>query len=399
MKILQINSFGALSTGKIAVDIYKGIVKSGYEGVIAFARGTIEKGVPYIKIGNGFDIACHGILSRITDKTGFYSYHATKKFIERVDEIEPDIIHLHNIHGYYINIEMLFEYIKEKGIKVVWTLHDCWAFTGHCTYFDLCNCNKWKTGCYKCKQIGKYPASMVMDNSLHNWKKKRELFTGLNATIVTPSKWLEDMVKQSFLNEYPVRTIYNGINTSVFKRAERGVFRKKYDLENTYIILGVASTWDERKGLKDFIALNELLKNDSRKIKIVLVGLDDRQLKVIPPEILGIKRTSTATELAEIYSAADVFFNPTYEDNYPTTNIEAIACGTPVVTYNTGGSPEGALKGNGTVIDRGDYAYIYENIGKFNDVVCDINDIDMHTFAERYIELYRSMLEKSEQRQ
>lgn len=334
MKILQINIFATLSTGRIAVDLYKTLVENGNEGCIAFARGSIEKDVPNIKIGSELDVKLHGIATRITDKTGFYSTKPTKKLIEQIKQYNPDIIHLHNIHGYYINIELLFDFLKDYNKPVIWTLHDCWAFTGHCAYFDLANCNKWKSHCEKCPQKKEYPKSLFLDNSYWNFNKKRELFCGVkNMTLVTPSKWLSELVKFSFLKEYPIEVINNGIDLSVFKPTESNI-RKHYNLEDKFIILGVAGVWDKRKGLSDFI---ELSKNLDDRFRIVVVGVTEKQRQRLPKNMVGILRTHNVKELAQLYSAADVFVNPTYEDNFPTTNLEALACGTPVITYNTGG--------------------------------------------------------------
>ena len=238
-----------------------------------------------------------------------------------------------------MNIELLFNYIREHNINVVWTLHDCWPMTGHCAWFDMCGCEKWKTGCFNCEQLGTYPASKGFDNSEWNWNKKKTLFTGLNLTIVTPSQWLKDIVMNSYLKNYRCEVINNGIDLDIFKpvgNSEIEKTREKYDLDARKIVLGVASEWTPRKGLLDFIKLSEMLQD----VQFVVVGLTERQIKEMPPNTKGIKRTENQRELAALYTIADVFFNPTYEDNFPTTNLEALACGTPVITYDTGGSPE-----------------------------------------------------------
>lgn len=390
MKILQINIFGNLSTGKIAVDIYKTLVRAGHEGMIAYARGTIEEGIPSIKIGTEIDVKVHGLMTRITDRTGFYSKKATWKFIEDIRAYNPDMIHLHNIHGYYLNIEILFGFLKEYGKPVVWTLHDCWAFTGHCAYFDFVKCDKWETGCYDCEQKRSYPASLMIDNSKKIWQKKKELFSGLNMKIVTPSYWLKQLVEKSFLNQYPVEVIHNGIDLKIFQPKE-GNFRENYNLEDKYIILGVASSWDKRKGLRDFIELEKLLDN---KYKIVLVGLTKKQIEELPETILGIERTNNVEELVDIYTTANVFFNPTYEDNYPTVNLEAIACGTNVITYNTGGSPETLHVESGKVIKQGDIESALIEIEKNVDVgiekdSCQVTPMyDKEACFRKYIEIY-----------
>ena len=339
MKIVQINTFPYKATGHIMMDIHKILTEQGYDSYVCWGRGRAANNNHEIVIADNIGVKFHGIYTRLLDKTGFASRRATKKLLRRLDEIKPDIIHLHNIHGYYLNIELLFNYIREHNINVVWTLHDCWPMTGHCAWFDMCGCEKWKTGCFSCEQLGTYPASKVFDNSKWNWNKKKALFTDLNLTIVTPSQWLRDIVMNSYLKNYRCEVINNGIDLSIFKPAENSEIKKvreKYDLDARKIVLGVASEWTPRKGLFDFIKLSEMMQD----IQFVVVGLTEGQLKEMPKNIRGIKRTENQRELAALYTIADVFFNPTYEDNFPTTNLEALACGTPVITYDTGGSPE-----------------------------------------------------------
>ena len=352
MKILQINSVcGIRSTGRICTDLAEVLEQNGHECKIAYGRETVpEKYQKYaVRIGNDFDVKLHALQSRIFDNTGFGSRHTTEKFIKWVEEYDPDVIHLHNIHGYYINIEVLFNYLVKADKPVVWTLHDCWTFTGHCAYYSYVKCDKWKTGCYKCPQKNHYPSSLLLDASKKNWQKKKALFTSVkNMTLVTPSKWLANEVKQSCLSKYPVKVIPNGIDLNVFKPISSD-FREKNGLVGKKIILGVASIWDKRKGLDDFINLSKILDDN---YKIVLVGLSENQMKNLPKNILAISKTNNVQELAEIYTAADIFFNPTYEDNYPTVNLEAQACGTPVVTYRTGGSEESVPEEN--VVKQGD---------------------------------------------
>lgn len=352
MKILQINSVcGTGSTGKIAVENYKKHKEQGIESWIAYGRGEPKNCEHTIRIGTNFDVYYHGIMTRIFDKHGFYSKKATEKFIEEVKKLNPDTIHLHNIHGYYLNIEILFKYLKEYGKEIIWTLHDCWAFTGHCAHFDFVGCGKWKTGCYKCPQKNTYPISNFFDNSKWNYLKKKELFTGIkNLKIIAPSKWLAGLVKESFLQKYPIEVVYNEIDKEIFKPRESD-FRKKYNIEDKFIILGVASPWSKKKGFDDFMKLSKMI---SDKEIIVMVGLMEKQLKNLPKNIIGIERTTNQIELAEIYSTADVFFNPTYEDTYPTVNLEAIACEILVITYASGGSPESIIENkNGYIIHKG----------------------------------------------
>ena len=352
MKVLQINTVcGTGSTGRIATDMYDILKENGHECCIAYGRGDAPAGYNTIKIGNKYDIYYHALMNRITDKHGFYSGAATKKFIKQVEEYNPDVIHIHNIHGYYINIEILFNYLKQSNKPVIWTLHDCWSFTGHCAYFTYVGCDKWKLGCYDCPQLDTYPSSKVFDNSKENYQNKRRLFTGVsNLTIVTPSQWLAGLVKESYLGEYPIQVINNGIDLDVFKPTESD-FRKQYGLENKHVILGVANIWDKRKGLDDFIELSKQL--DDEKQAIVLVGLSDKQLKTLPKNIIGIKRTNSTKELAEIYTAADVFFNPSKEETFGLVTIEAMACGTPAVVLDKSASPEIVrLYSFGKVLDK-----------------------------------------------
>jgi len=336
--VLQINSVcGIGSTGRIATDIHNILIQQGHESYIAYGRNLPKNCETAIRIGNKFDNYSHVIATRLFDEHGFGSKKATMKFLERIYELDPNIIHLHNIHGYYINIEILFDFLRSFDKPIFWTLHDCWPFTGHCTYFDNINCNKWVSNCCKCPQKHEYPKSIIVDNSNANYYKKKRLFTGIkNLTIITPSKWLASLVNRSFLSEYPIEVIHNGIDLNIFKPRVSN-FREKYGLINKYIILGVASVWGERKGFFHFVELAKMLNTNE---VIVLVGLTKKQSKLLPKNIIGITRTNNAIELAEIYSAADVFINPTLEDNFPTVNIEALACGTPVLTYETGGSPE-----------------------------------------------------------
>ncbi len=393
MKVLQINSTcGFGSTGRIAVDILNTVCENGGEGLICYGRGEAPAGVPSYKIGSEMLVRIHGVLSRITDRQGFYSTNATKALVRKIEEYDPDIIHLHNIHGYYLDIRVLFDYLKKCGKPIVWTLHDCWAFTGHCAYFTVAGCDKWKTGCNNCPSKKDYPQSLVVDNSEKNYNEKKELFTGLqNVTLVTPSIWLSELVSESFLKEYPVKVINNGINTDIFKPTESD-FKKRYAIEDKKVYIGVASVWEERKGLRDLIKLSTLLNENE---KLVVVGLTEEQVSELPDGIIGLKRTENAKQLAEIYTAADVFLNPTYEDNYPTTNLESICCGTPVVTYNTGGSPESLAGGRGITVAVGDTKALYEAAQKLVGVKTDNTDeFDAQNKYLEYNGLYKELLEK-----
>lgn len=305
----------------------------------------------HVYIGNRIGNTVHRYWAWMTDLQDTGSYFSTKNFLRKVDKFKPDVIHLHDILGWYLNIDVLFEYIKERNIPVVWTFHDCWAFTGRCIYFDAAKCNRWKTGCGNCPQKHYMPRTWWFDLSHWNFERKKRLFTSVESmTIVTPSQWLADLTAQSFLKEYPIKVINNGIDLSIFKQTKGDIYNRLKS-DGKKIILGVAGTWSKRKGLDEFLKLNQNLPADC---KIVLVGIDAEAL----PENCGIeaiKRTHNPSELAEIYTAADVLANPTFEDNFPTVNLEALACGTPVVTYKTGGSPESVSNEVGQIVEQGDF--------------------------------------------
>lgn len=397
MNILQINSVcGIGSTGRITTDLHAILLSQGYQSTIAFGRETAKNCNHTIRIGNQIDNYLHAIKTRIFDRHGFGSATATKILIEQIIKLNPDVIHLHNVHGYYLHIGLLFEYLKKANKPVIWTLHDCWTFTGHCAYFDFVGCNKWQTECHHCPLKKEYPTSFFIDNSRWNYQQKKELFTGVaSLTIVTPSKWLAELIRQSYLGSYPIKVINNGIDLTIFKPTPSD-FRTKYKLENKFILLGVASIFDKRKGYEYFIELAKQLSADE---KIVLVGLTEKQIKNLPANILGIAKTNSTKELAEIYSTADVFINPTLEDNFPTTNIEALACGTPVITFNSGGSPECLDTNCGLIVERGDLqelvtaiATVKKNSKAFYTESCQKRAkdfFDKNVKFSEYVELYK----------
>lgn len=398
MKILQINSVcGVGSTGRIATDLYKVLEEQGHECLIAYGRGTAPEGINSYKIGTNIDNYLHVARTRLLDQHGYGSKKPTIELIKKIKEYNPDIIHLHNLHGYYLNLEVLFNYLAESNKPVVWTLHDCWIFTGHCSHFDYIGCEKWKSECNHCPQKKEYPSSYLLDNSFQNFRKKKELFTKLkNLTIITPSQWLANLVRKSFLNKYPVQVVNNGIDLEVFKSTPSD-FRKKYQLEQKKIILGVANVWAERKGFDTFIQLSSKLDDNYR---IVLVGLTNKQKNTLPSNIIGITKTNNVNELVEIYSAADVFINPTREDNFPTTNIEAIACGTPVITYRTGGSVESVNETCGLIIDKDDFQslanalkYNFPSLNK-DSIVKQAQKYNKYDKYSEYINIYEDMYKR-----
>lgn len=356
MKLLQINSaVNTGSVGRIVENIGCMAIARGWDSYIGYGRGkSNDSKNKLIKIGSSFDIYLHLIFTRILDRHGFLSKRATKKFLKEVDRISPDIVHLHNIHGYYINIELLFNYLERRGIPVVWTLHDCWSITGHCVHFDYVKCDKWKQHCFRCPQKKTYPKSLILDASRRNYHNKKALFTSLsNLTIVPVSNWLKNIVHASYLKKYPIKVLHNGIDLQRFKVNDDFLeVDKKYNFAGKFVILGVANPWVKRKGLDDFFKLSKIL-DDS--IKIVLVGLKKNQINNLPNNIIPIFKTENIDQLAELYSRADLFVNPTYEDSFPTTNLEALACGTPIVTYNTGGSIESVFPSTGWIVEKGDF--------------------------------------------
>lgn len=392
MKIAQINTFPYKATGSIMMNIHQQLQKAGDDSYVFWGRGRNATNDHEIVIKDDLGVKWHGLYTRLTDKTGFASNRATKKLIHELEQINPDIVHLHNIHGYYLNIEILFHYLKRTHPKIVWTFHDCWPFTGHCAYFDMVGCEKWKYGCKKCPQKRAYPTSLLMDNSVWNWNKKRELFTGADITIVTPSRWLKNIVKQSFLKEYEIVVIHNGIDTSVF-RPEIVDDINGMPAQNKRIILGVASEWTARKGFDDFIRLHSML--DHKKYVIMLVGLTRKQKQEIPDGMIGIERTSNVQELVRLYSRADWLFNPTYDDNFPTINLESIACGTSVITYRTGGSPETVNETNGWVVEKGDLKAVCKIINEGSKKTGRLDTkFQKETMIESYLQLYQNVLQQ-----
>lgn len=356
MKIVQINTTcGVGSTGKICLEISQMLTDRKTENYILYSSEKSEYSFG-IKYSNILSVKLQALYSRIAGNYGFDAKHTTKKLIKILEKIKPDIVHIHNVHSHACNLEILFNYIRINNIKTYWTFHDCWAFTGYCPHFDMIGCDKWKTECNSCVQSGRF--SWFFDRSKYLFNKKKDTFRELDLTIITPSQWLADLVKQSFFKSFPVKVINNGIDLSIFKPTESD-FRKKYNCENKYILLGVAFGWGKRKGLDVFI---ELSKRLNENFKIVLVGTDDNVDKELPQNIISIHRTQNQAELAEIYTAADLFVNPTREENYPTVNMEAIACGTPVVTFNTGGSPEMLDSTCGSVVPKDDINTMYNEI-------------------------------------
>lgn len=398
-KLLQINvtsNWG--STGKIAEQIGVLAQQQGWDSYVAYGRYANPSQLKTIKIGTKLDVYRHYAENRFLDREGLASQSATQHFLKQVDKIKPDIVHLHNIHGHYLNYPLLFEYLKKKNIPVVWTLHDCWAFTGHCYHFEEIGCERWKKRCYQCPQT--YPISL--DKSENNYELKNRFFTSLTSlTLVPVSDWLGGLVKDSYLKNQSIRIIKNGIDLNIFKpQIPDDKIRTKYDIGERKIIMGCASVWPPSKGFADFIQLRELLPVSD--YVIILVGLYKEQISTLPDGIIGIERTNSVNELASLYSIADVFVNPTYSDNYPTTNLEAMACGTPVITYKTGGSPEAVDDKTGFVVEQGNILALAKAIKEMKQHPLSSNDcrkraeeyFDKEKCYEKYIQLYNDLINK-----
>lgn len=358
-RVLIINSvcdYG--STGKICVELANKLKKEGSEVIIAYGRGKTSY-EDSIKIGNLLDQYVHGIGTRLFDKQGLASKKSTSNFLKWAEEYDPDCLWIHNLHGYYINYEILFEWIKKRPkMNVKWTLHDCWAFTGHCAHFSAVGCEQWMTHCCKCCQKKQYPCSLFIDNCFENYEKKKAAFKDVaNMKIIVPSNWLADLVKKSFLKCYPIEVQQNVVDKNVFRYRESN-FRKQYGLKEKIILLGVANVWTDRKGYNDFVKLAGMLTD---RFQIVLVGLDKKQMKKLPSNIIGIERTKDQVELAEIYSAADLYINPSKEETYGMTNAEALACGTVAIAYE-GTACEEVVKQNGGIAVEQNVDAIYKVI-------------------------------------
>ncbi len=394
MKLVQINATcGKGSTGKIAVSVSQLLTEKNVENYVLYASDESDYALGR-KYTNNRAIKWQALRSRIFGEYGFNSRAITKKLIAELEKIQPDVVHLHNLHGHNCHLGLLFSYLKEKNVKIYWTFHDCWSFTAYCPYFDIVNCDKWKTGCYACPQRKQY--SWFFDKSKKLYQVKKDLFTGIkDMTIVTPSKWLAGLVKESFLKEYPVKVINNGIDLNLFKPTESD-FKKKYGLENKKVLLGVAFGWGERKGLDVFV---ELAKRLDERYQIVLVGTDENTDKQLPENIISIHRTQNQQELAQIYTAADLFVNPTREENFPTVNIESLACGTPIVTFRTGGSPEIIDETCGAVVEKNDIDGMQREIERIcvetpyskGACIARAQNFDANVKFAEYVELYERL--------
>lgn len=393
MKIVHIYSSNRGSIGKIIADIFKTLEKdSNIECYALLADSAGKHPDNYIIFSKPIINKLNRILGRLTGFNNCFAIFTTRKLIRYLDQLQPDVIHLHNLHDGYVNLKILFDYLAKTDKPVVWTLHDCWAFTGKCPYFDITRCEKWKTGCFHCSAYKQYPKS-EFDRTKYLYNLKKRLFTSVKKMVlVTPSQWLAGCVGQSYLQNIPVQVIHNGIDVGVFQPVESNL-RGKYGLIGKEIILGVAAPFDRRKGIHIFERLARELPED--KYAIVMIGLSEEQIKALPESIVKIQRTENQNELAAWYSAADVFLNPTLEEVFGVVNVESLACGTPVITFKTGGSPESLTEGTGIVIEKNNYAallqVLLEQKYKALDTNCCIERAQMFTkekMAKQYRKLY-----------
>lgn len=368
-KLLQINPVvrNSTSTGRIMREIGELAMENGWESYVAYSKG--RDGVPdhssrLVPVGGRLSVFWHGVLTRFFDAHGEGSRIATRRFVRRIREMDPDVIHIHNIHGYFLNYRILFEYLAVCGKPVLWTVHDCWLYTGHCYYYTAAGCDRWKSGCGNCPQRGLFPRSLVLDRSRHAFNAKSLAFNSVPKnmlSIVPVSDWIRGEMALSFLKDCKYKVIHNGIDTNVFRPYDNDAeVRARYGTGDRHIILGLASIWSKEKGLDDFVRLSGMI--DSASEIVVMVGVGRQQRSLLPENIIAVERTANAAQLAELYSAACVFVNPTWQDNYPTVNLEAISCGTPVVTYHTGGSAESVTPQTGIAVKTGDVDALLDSI-------------------------------------
>lgn len=395
MKVIQINSvYGIGSTGRIAKDLQNYLNDHGIVAKTIYGYGKGDYPNTY-KMQSILELKANIALGRLTGHHGNYNYFPTVKALKYLLGEKPDIIHLHNIHGYFINVPLLFKIIKKYQIPVVWTFHDCWPFTGHCCYFDDYSCDRWESGCDKCPAWGDEYSIILGDRSKLNWIEKKELFSGLeHCILVSPSQWLADFFPRSFLNSYPARVIHNGIDTSAFRPLCSNV-KKNLNIEQKKMILGIAPNLDGAKGGRFML---ELARKLGDNYAVVILSLITKEK--LPDNVYVLPRTDNVTDLARIYSAADVFINPTIHDNFPTVNLEATACGTPVITFDTGGSPEGIRQDMGEVVEKGNIDMMakavirwadYKKNNKFRRL--DTKYLDKNSFAAQYVEIYKQLKE------
>lgn len=427
MRIAQINVVSSLSTGRIAVQLCRVSTGAGHKALLCHSRDHAPGDIFSFRIGGKLDTYAHAALSRLTDREGFFSRRATKKLVRQLQLYQPDLIHLHNLHGHYLHLPTLFAYLKKANLPVVWTLHDCWAYTGHCAYYTTAvdapligpvkrrraeqhtvGCDRWQNGCGQCVLSRAYPSSWFADQSARNWKEKRELFCHLPYLVLTtPSEWLRDEVKQSFLKDYPVYVLPNGIDLEAFKPCQSDEFMydavRSYGLDRTEgkkLVLSVAAVWDERKGLEDLIELAEKLGPD---YCVAAVGLDQQQMEALPKgSIIGVKRTGNLNDLCALYTAADVYVSASREETMGMTLVEALACGTQVICYDATAMPEIVTPEVGETVPLGDIDTLAQTVRRLCDQPKDAQacraraaEYDAQDRFRAYLELYENMYRNS----
>ena len=382
MKVMFINSvvdYG--STGKIVRDLATGLKTQGAEVLMVYGRHEAKDETDTFNMSDSLGMYTHLFMTRFFGRNGLHSHKATRKLIDKIKEFNPDTIHIHNIHGYYCHVPMLMAYLKTTDIKIIWTLHDAWLVSGSSAYFDFNGCSHWNQGCEVCTSTRDYPEVFGMKRQKKNLDWKKEFIGGLpNIHFITPSQWLKDLIGTTYLAHFPCDVIYNGINMDLFKPTHNEVLKTRF--QDKKVLLGIASKWERRKGLEDFIKLSEIL---DPKYQIVLIGLDEKQIKTLPSNIVGLTRTSDAKELAAYYTLAHAFLNPTYEDNYPTTNIEALSCDTHVVAYDTGGNKE--VPGI-TIVPQGDYVAMAQALETLHDEPLRQDVFAASVFVEAMLKTY-----------
>lgn len=412
MVILQINShYNQGGAARIAACIHGQLLKEGQKSYVAYGRGKkIQEAEAAAQNLYCFDrpweVYFSALVSRVIGINGWSNRAATRRLIAYMEKIRPDIVHLHALHGYYLNFPMLFGYLNEKQIPCVWTFHDCHAFTGNCGYYF--DCEKWKTGCGSCPHIHNYPASHFFDFTHYMWKRKQKMFTeGDRKVIVTPSRWLTKEAEKSFFGRYPCVTISNGIDVkNTFFPRDKAACRKKYGYEEKErLVLGIAVGYgDPRKGAKYIIQLARDLEGEA---KVILIGWEKKNDTLLEgtKNIIPLPATDDLEMLAEYYSMADVFVLPSLAENYATVTLESMACGTPVVGFAVGGIPEQLAEGRGIAVRAGDQRAFTRAVkralspesrllcGKALAAVME-KENSTEKMTEAYIELYKGLLQK-----
>lgn len=403
MKVFELNTFcGIKSTGRIATDIALLLEKQGHACRVGYGAESVPAALARFayRIGNPIERKIHGAMRKFFDAEGYGSRIGTLFLIRELKRFQPDVVHLHNLHGCYVNLRLLFRYLKKSGIPVAWTLHDCWSMTGHCAYFEYAKCEKWKEKCGECPQLKSYPICLGLGGSRRNLRRKKAVLSGMSKMmLVTPSQWLSEYVTESFLKAYPVRVIYNGVDSSVFQPAQKtGDLRARYGITAKYVVLAVAAEWDERKGLRYLLKASERL---SEEYQVVILGLQKAQILELPARVIGIESTHNVQELAAWYSLASCLANPTMEDNMPMVNLEALACGTPVAVFHTGGCPEVIDETCGRVLPQGDASALAKAIVELSsqkEEMCEAcvarsNHFTSEACYQQYIELYEELMQ------